>query len=179
MPKWSKEEIEDAFINYRKAVRESVATGDWTIWGNLFTEDGSYFEHHFGKFWGRDAITKFMRGVWTRFPAMHMTGYPTSWMVIDEERGWVIVEFLNRMEDIGDGEIYQETCISVLHYAGNGQFKYQEDAYNPARMGAMVNRWLEARERIKAKEVEGKDRVLDRHAESFSQMLVMPEAGTN
>jgi hypothetical protein len=31
-----------------------------------------------------------------------------------------------------------------LHYAGNGMFNYEEDAYNPANMGVMIKAWIDA-----------------------------------
>lgn len=84
------------------------------------------------------------------FPASSMTAFPIRWYTIDEDRGWVICEVLNRMEDLGDGEIYQEPNITILHYAGNGLFSYEEDAYDRQRMGEMVVRWMTARERLSA-----------------------------
>ena len=43
----------------------------------------------------------------------------------------MICEFQNRMRDPGDGSIHQEPNISVLKYAGDGLWSYEEDAYNP------------------------------------------------
>ncbi|MDQ3293939.1 MAG: nuclear transport factor 2 family protein, partial [Actinomycetota bacterium] len=34
---------------------------------------------------------------------------------------------------------------TVLHYAGDGLWSYEEDAYNPANMGEMVTGWIAAR----------------------------------
>lgn len=60
----------------------------------------------------------------------------------------MICEVLNRMEDLGDGQIYEEPNITILHYAGNGLFKYEEDAYDRQRMGEMVVRWMKANKRL-------------------------------
>jgi hypothetical protein len=79
-----------------------------------------------------------------------MQAFPIEWYSIDEDRGWVICKVLNRMRDLGDGEIYEEPNITILHYAGGGRFSYEEDAYDRQRMGEMVLRWLQAREQLGA-----------------------------
>ena len=44
------------------------------------------------------------------------------WYSIDEERGWIFCEVMNRMAELDDGEIYQEPNLTILHYAGGGLF---------------------------------------------------------
>ena len=62
------------------------------------------------------------------------------------------------MEDLGDGNIYEEPNITILHYAGNGLFKYEEDAYNPNNMGVMIGQWLTAKKVIeRPKQEENRD----------------------
>ena len=34
--------------------------------------------------------------------------------------------------------------LTVLHYAGDMKFSYEEDAYNPMNFAPVVNGWLEA-----------------------------------
>ena len=51
----------------------------------------------------------------------------------------------NRMEDPGDGSIHQEGNITLLDYAGDGLWSREEDIYNPARFGPMLERWAAAR----------------------------------
>ena len=41
--------------------------------------------------------------------------------------------------------VYQEINWTMLHYAGNGQWSYEEDIYNPNEFGLMVGRYLKAR----------------------------------
>ena len=66
------------------------------------------------------------------------------------EKGWIICEVMNRMRDLGDGKIYQEPNITILHYAGKGKFKYEEDAYNPHNMGVTIGAWIEAKKNSEA-----------------------------
>ncbi|MCB1844970.1 MAG: nuclear transport factor 2 family protein, partial [Halioglobus sp.] len=74
---------------------------------------------------------------------------------IDENRGWIFCEVMNRMEDLGDGKIHQEPNITILHYAGNGLFKYEEDAYNPQNMGTMISAWITAKKTREAEQKSG------------------------
>ena len=79
------------------------------------------------------------------WPASSMTAFPITWYSIDVDKGWVICEVMNRMEDLGDGKIYEEPNITILHYAGKGLFRYEEDAYNPHNMGVTIGAWLEVK----------------------------------
>ena len=72
-------------------------------------------------------------------------GVPIEWHTVDEARGWVICKVWNRLEDPGDGSVHQEYNLTVLHYAGDGQWSYEEDIYNPNEFGVMVGRYLKAR----------------------------------
>ena len=85
-----------------------------------------------------------------KFPASHMNAFPVTWHSIDTDKGWVICEIMNRMEDLGDGKIYEAPNITILHYAGNGLFSYEEDAYNPENMGVMIGEWIQAKKKIDA-----------------------------
>jgi hypothetical protein len=145
MSRWSREEIETAFDKYQAAAHKGGQTGDWRSWANCFTEDATYFEHHFGRFWGRERIFNWITDTMKQFPNNEMTAFPITWYSIDVDKGWIFCEVMNRMQDLGDGKIYQEPNITILHYAGNGLFSYEEDAYNPANMGVMVKAYLDAK----------------------------------
>lgn len=146
MGRWPREELETAFDKYQAAALKGAKQGDWRDWADCFTEDATYFEHHYGKFWGRDSIFRWISETMKPYPVNHMTAFPVSWYSIDEQKGWILCEVMNRMDDLGDGKIYQEPNITILHYAGNGLFSYEEDAYNPARMGSMIAAWIAVKE---------------------------------
>ncbi len=150
MGRWTRAEIEAAFDKYQAAALKGAQTKDWSDWANCFTEDATYFEHHYGRFWGRQRILDWITGVMTQEPVTHMTAFPVQWYSIDVEKGWIFCEVMNRMEDLGDGKIYQEPNITILHYAGNGLFSYEEDAYNPHNMGVTIGAWLQARKELDA-----------------------------
>ena len=60
--------------------------------------------------------------------------FPIEWAMFDEDRGWIVCEIQNRLNDLGDGEVYQAANLTKLHYAGDGMWSYEEDAYNPDAM---------------------------------------------
>ena len=64
--------------------------------------------------------------------------------MIDEDRGWWCARGVDRMRDPGDGSVHQEYNFTLLKYAGEGKWSYEEDIYNPMRFGAMVAAWEEA-----------------------------------
>ena len=150
MAQWSKEEIQAAFNDFQTAAYKGAQTQDWRDWADCFTEDATYFEHHYGKFWGRENIFNWISDIMSPWPVNAMTAFPISWYSIDVDKGWIFCEVMNRMEDLGDGQIYEEPNITILHYAGNGLFSYEEDAYNPENMGKMIGRWIAAKKIIDA-----------------------------
>ena len=108
MSRWERTEIERAFDTYQAAALKGARTKDWTDWAACFTEDATYFEHHYGRFWGRENIHTWITGTMNEWPASEMTAFPITWYTIDEDKGWIIAEVMNRMSDLGDGNIYQE-----------------------------------------------------------------------
>ena len=75
------------------------------------------------------------------FPGSHMTGFPSLWSVIDEPRSRIICELDNPMVDPGDGTIISATNISIITYAGDGQWCREEDIYNPLRFVSATMKW--------------------------------------
>ena len=75
------------------------------------------------------------------FPGSYMTPFPSLWTVIDEPTGRVICELDNPMRDPGDGTIISATNISIVTYAGDGQWCRQEDIYNPLRFVSATMKW--------------------------------------
>ncbi len=146
MGQWSRAEIEAAFAEYQRVAAESGRTGDWRPWADLFTEDALYIEHLYGTMHGREAIASWIQKTMSTYPGSEMPFFPISWSVIDEERGWVVTQVMNRMRDPGDGSIHEEPNITILHYAGDDHWSYEEDVYNPMRFGPMLEAWEAARD---------------------------------
>jgi uncharacterized protein (TIGR02246 family) len=152
MGEYTRDEIEEAFTAYQAAGERAGATGDWAAWADHFTEDAVYIEHHYGRFDGREAIRDWISGTMSTYPGNRMPLFPVEWHVIDEERGWVVCQVWNRMDDPGDGSVHQAANITILHYAGDGRWSYEEDVYNPAHFADMLVGWQN-----RVKELQGAD----------------------
>jgi hypothetical protein len=157
MAPFTKKEMEDAFALYQQGSAKAAASGDWATWAEQFTEDARYLEHQYGTYTGRDAIRRWITETMSVFPGNCMPSFPIEWYVVDETRGWVVCEIQNRMMDIGDDEIHQASNLTVLHYAGDGLWSYEEDVYNPADFLKMLQRWRRRAEELDALPEEAKN----------------------
>lgn len=142
MGQWSREEIEDAFHQYEQAVTEIGDTWNWSAYADQFTEDATYVEHAMGNMTGREPIREWIVSTMNMFPGSEMPHYPVEWYSIDTDKGWVISKVMNRMKDPGDGSIHETPVITVLKYAGDGKWSYEEDAYNPMNFLVMVQGYI-------------------------------------
>jgi hypothetical protein len=149
MGQFTRDEMERAYEHYRAVAAAAGASGDWNQWADLFTEDAEYYEHLYGKFSGREEIRKWITTTMAEFPNMEMTDFPAEWYVIDEERGWVVCAVWNRMRDLGDGELHQAINWSLLKYAGNDQWSYEEDIYRVEEFADMIKAYMSARREAK------------------------------
>jgi len=139
-PEHDRTEVEAAFHRYVERGRQAVATGDWETWSKQFVTDARYFEHHYGRFNGRAEIKDWIVGVMQPFPEMD---FPTRWMGIDGNR--VVFVAGNRLPDPTGGDtLYEFPACVVLHYAGNDQWSYEEDCYNPDEAPQVVMDWIAA-----------------------------------
>ena len=155
MGQFTRDELDEAFAAYQQAAATAGATGDWAAWADQFTEDAIYVVHHYGRFEGRDAIRAWITETMGTFPGNLMPEFPIDWYVVDEDKGWIVCQVENRMEDRGDGSIHQGANITILHYAGDGQWSYEEDVYNPAHFASMVKGWKAAKDAADAADTAG------------------------
>ena len=141
---FEREEIAEAFRRYTEAAGHAGRTGDWGPWVECFTPDVHYVEHHFGEFHGRQPLLEWITATMSAWPYTHMQEFPWDWYTIDAEGGWVIGQVENRFVDPGDGRTYEIPNWTRLVYAGDGLFASEEDVYNPAEFGPIVESWLAA-----------------------------------
>ena len=130
MSNFSRDEVEEAYQNF-VAVGDS---GDWNAWADLHSEDG-----HLGTFEGREAIREAIVKVMIPVPMMV---FPVQWHVIEDNR--VVYYPWQVMPDPKGGDVdYRFGCITILEYAGDGLFSYQEDLYNPREGQTVIKQWVE------------------------------------
>lgn len=134
-------ELETALEHYQQTVRRASASGDWTLFAALFTEDADYNEHAYGRFHGRDRIAAWAVRTMTSFPGNCMVEFPIGWAVFDTDRGWIVCEIRNLMRDPGDGSVHETANTTILHHASENLFCYEEDVYNPMNFARMVAGW--------------------------------------
>ena len=142
MGQWSRNEIESAFQHHEQVVMELGKSWDWSRFADEFTEEATYVDHMAGTMHGREKIREYIVSTMSTFPGSEMPLFPTSWHSIDEDKGWVFCEVLNRMKDPGDGSIHERPNLTVLKYAGDGLWSYEEDAYNPMNFLLMVQEYI-------------------------------------
>jgi hypothetical protein len=128
---WGRAEVEEALQRYHAMADRAVELGDWNVWADLFTDDAIYVEHHYGVMRGSKEIRSWICGVMSAgtnpdmyFPVEH------SITLIDNDLVGIYVP--NRYRDPKDpaGEPFQFVSYTLLLYAGNGQWCYEEDIYN-------------------------------------------------
>jgi hypothetical protein len=141
MGHWPLVELERAFATYQATAAEAASSGDWARWAALFTDDAEYVEHLYGTMHGREAIRAWITETMGSYPGNDMVAFPVEWSIIDQERGWVVCQIWNRMRDPGDGSVHQAYNFTLLKYAGNGLWSYEEDIYNPAHFATMISAW--------------------------------------
>ncbi len=164
MPKWSGEELEAAFRHFVATTDRCFISCDLEDWVNCFTDNVTFRDwgYGFNNGWdmelkGQDAVRTWINGHMATFPNNQMQFWPVPWYLVDEERGWVVCEWRNRMRDPGNGEIFEEKNYTRLKYAGNMQWSFEEDIYNPLRMRTMISLWLHTRDKCAAQGLEMPD----------------------
>jgi ketosteroid isomerase-like protein len=157
MAKWSREELDAAFQHFKDVTDRAFLSGDLEEWTQCFTEDVTFRDwgYGFNNGWeveirGRDAVREWINGHYASYPNNAMKYWPVPWHMVDEERGWVLCEWRNRMRDPGNGEVFEEPSYTRLKYAGNMQWSFEEDIYNPVRMRTMLSLWLHTRRKCEA-----------------------------
>jgi SnoaL-like domain len=148
--RWTREELERAFADYQAVAARAGATGEWSPWADLFTEDAEYVEHLYGTMHGRDEIKAWITATMSSYPGSDMPEFPIGWHVVDEERGWIVCQVWNRMSDPGDGSVHQAYNFTLLKYAGESRWSYEEDIYNPAHFVSMIEGWERRRRELSA-----------------------------
>ena len=134
MAEFERDEVEQAFIHYW---RTGAVGEDWEAWADLFTDDATYVEHVLGNMHGRDAIKAWIRPIMDQYSELY-TAY--EWHMIDGDR--VVMYMQNRRDDPEEGQPPIDfPGISVLRYAGDGKWSYEEDFWSLPGAQAATKRY--------------------------------------
>jgi predicted SnoaL-like aldol condensation-catalyzing enzyme len=139
-PVYPREEVQAEFDRYRRRAALAVETGDWDQWADQFTDDAHYREHHYGYFTSGAQIREWIKSVMQPFPTME---FPPSYALIDGNRVTTLIPNILPAPE-GDDGYYGFDVNTILHYAGNGKWSFEEDVYSPAEAQETVNRWIAA-----------------------------------
>ncbi len=132
MGRWTRGELEREWTKYQQVALQCGPAGDWDPFCDMYTEHAVMVVSGGIRVGGREAMKRWYRDAFSVEPMKYLWYYPVEWYMIDEDRGWVSCQFWNRMADPGDGSLHQASNITILKYAGDGLWSYEEDVYNPA-----------------------------------------------
>jgi hypothetical protein len=136
-----RDEVEAAFQHYW---RVGCVEEDWAAWTQLFVPDVFYVDHFWGPLHGRDEVGTWIDAVMKGVPEIYTV---LDWYVIDGDR--VVFRCENRRDNPADGRAdagagsdadsdgpayWDFPGLSVLRYAGDGQWASEEDYWD--RSGA-------------------------------------------
>ena len=139
-PAHPRSEVDAEFARYRERAALAVATGDWDQWADQFTDEAHYREHHFGYFRSGAEIRAWIKSVMQPFPTME---FPVSSYLIDGNRVTALIPNV-LPAPAGDSGYYGFDVNTILHYAGNGKWSFEEDVYSPSEAEGVIKKWIEA-----------------------------------
>jgi uncharacterized protein (TIGR02246 family) len=147
MPRYPADELHQAYENFTEVSNRCARSADYNDFADLFTEDCTYVEHHFGVMHGREEVRNWIVPLMKKYPNPFMVGYTHDWVLFDEENGRVVFSARSHMSDPGDGNAYSETNWTMIDYAGDGLFSREEDIYNIANFVNLFEKWEAAKAR--------------------------------
>jgi uncharacterized protein (TIGR02246 family) len=124
MGRFGREELERGFRHYW---RTGAVGEDWDGFADLFTPDALYVEHVLGTLRGREAIRAWIKPIMAQYPELY-TAY--EWHTVDPEHDRVVVYMQNRRDHPSGRGVLDFPGVTILHYAGEGLFDYEEDFWS-------------------------------------------------
>jgi ketosteroid isomerase-like protein len=135
MPAHPKQEIEATYARY-VATRDRIEAGElgWDALADFFTEDATFIDPAWGRIEGIEAIREFLV---ESMAGLEDWSFPHEWTLVDGNR--LVTRWQNRLPGArADGTQYQAPGVSILEYAGNGRFSYEEDLLNMVHVGELI-----------------------------------------
>jgi len=135
MARFSEQEIRDTYARYI-ATRDRIEAGElsWEALADFFTDDATFIDPAWGRVEGIAEIRQFlvesMLGLdgWT---------FPHEFATVHEDQ--LLARWQNRLPGArADGSYYQAPGYSLMTYAGNGKFSFEEDLLNMVHVGELI-----------------------------------------
>ena len=147
-PEPERAEVEAAF---RRFWTIGNVDENWRAWTELFTEDVHYIEHIYGEMRGRATVKKWIEELMVQNRDVHAV---IDWYMIRGRR--VVVNMQNRYCH-PDPEMapLDFPGITILEYAGDGLFGYEEDYWCVRTAKAAHKAFHEAVTRVGGRGLEG------------------------
>lgn len=121
-------DVEELEREFRRYWNTGMIREDWNAWCDLFTEDVVYHERVYGTMQGRETVRKWIVPVMEKYREIYGV---YEWHHVDPS-GRVTFYMQNR-RDHPSGEGYVDfPGISIIHYAGGGLWKVEEDYWAQA-----------------------------------------------
>jgi hypothetical protein len=133
------------------ALHRILTTGiideDWVGWTEHLTEDVLYVERHFGTMRGRDAVRAWISELMAARADVHGV---LNWYVVKGDR--VVFDMTNRIYHPDPSRPPLDFAgLTVLQYAGDGLFGYEEDYWDEKTSRVVYAEFLQAVEQCGGK----------------------------
>lgn len=135
MASFAKEEIEAAYARYLEA-RRRVEAGElgWDALADFFTDDATFIDPAWGRVEGIDAIRRFLV---ESMAGLDDWSFPHEWTAVEGER--LVAKWWNRLPgQRPDGSHFEAPGLSIMVYAGEGRFRYEEDLLNMVHVAELI-----------------------------------------
>jgi len=131
----SAEEVRAAHDRYL-AVRGQAERGEvrWSELARFFTDDATFIDPAWGRVEGTAAIREFLDDSMT---GLEGWSFPQDFYLVDGDR--IVTRWMNRLPgQRDDGSYYEAPGISLILYAGDGKFRYEEDLLNMVHVMELI-----------------------------------------
>jgi ketosteroid isomerase-like protein len=116
----------DRYHELRNRIDEGLEPDAFGALAEFYTDDAVYIDGAWGRMQGRDVIAAWLVD---SMVGMEDWKFPVEFTAIEGDN--VVIKWTQVMPRLrSDGTPYRQSGYSRLIYAGNGQFSYEEDAYN-------------------------------------------------
>jgi ketosteroid isomerase-like protein len=135
MARFAKEEIEAAYARYLET-RRRVEAGElgWDALADFFTDDATFIDPAWGRVEGIDAIRRFLV---ESMAGLEDWSFPHEWTAVEGDR--LVAKWWNRLPgQRPDGSCFEAPGVSIMVYAGDGRFHYEEDLLNMVHVAELI-----------------------------------------